>query len=72
MPEYVKVNYPRRRNVFIDGVKNGYTNTLLRVSSRRMTFTLSDPPNYTPKSITKIVKDTTVIKPLEIEFTPET
>lgn len=71
MSEFVKVKYPRRRNVFIDGVKNGYTNTLLRVSSRSMTFSLSDPLNYTPESITRVVKDTTVLKPLEIEFTPD-
>ena len=71
MPEYVKVNYPRRRNVFIDGTRNGYTNKLLRVSSRRMTFTLSEPPNYSPNSVTKIVKNTTVLNPLVIEFTPD-
>ncbi|PCI77574.1 MAG: hypothetical protein COB20_07620 [SAR86 cluster bacterium] len=72
MTEYVKVNYARRRYVYIDGEKSGFTNKILRVGKRKMTFSLGEPDNYTPGSVTKTVKNTTSIKPLEIQFSLDT
>ena len=69
--EFVKVKYYRRRTVYIDGDKSGYTNTLLRVNRGTHKFELSAPPNYTPAFRKPFVKDTIPARPMIIEFRPK-
>ncbi|MCH9001863.1 MAG: PEGA domain-containing protein [Planctomycetes bacterium] len=66
--EFVTVKYWRRRNVYINGEKSGYTNMTLRTNRGTKVFTLSDPPNYEPTRRRVTVQNTTVIKPLVVSF----
>jgi hypothetical protein len=68
--EYVIVSYPEERDVFIDGQHVGKTNQTLEVETGTHTFSLGEPPDYTPPSQTKAVTDTNPIIPMEFAFTP--
>jgi hypothetical protein len=67
--EHVKVTFPTRRFVYIDGEQNGYTNEVLRVDAGTHLFDLGNVRNYQPASRKVMVKDTTVLEPREIAFT---
>jgi hypothetical protein len=69
--EYVKVNYPTNRLVYIDEVENGYTNDVLRIDAGTHVFRLGNLANYRPASRTVTVQDTTALEPLEIAFYPK-
>lgn len=69
--EFVKVTYFRRRKVYIDGVKSGYTNKKLRVSRGTHRFDLGEPVNYQPQRRKPFVKETTPLTPMIIAFNPE-
>ncbi len=69
--EWVKVKYWRRRTVFIDGHPIGVTNRLLRVGEGRHRFELSPPKNYTPEQQTRMVRNTSRVRPLIIVFRHE-
>ena len=69
--EYVTVKYSRKRNVFIDGQKSGYTNEVLLTNRGTHVFTLGDPQNYQPVQHRKRVRRTNSVKPMELEFTRE-
>jgi hypothetical protein len=69
--EFVKVKYYRRRTVYIDGDKSGFTNTLLRVNRGTHRFEMSEPPNYTPSFRKSFVKNTSPARPLIIDFEPK-
>jgi len=66
--EYVKVTFPTRRLVYIDGEENGSTNEVLRVEAGTHVFELGNLANYRPASRKATVQDTTVLEPLEIAF----
>jgi hypothetical protein len=66
--EFVKVIFPKKREVLIDGEKCGFTGEVLRVGIGTHTFELSDPQDFTPKSQDAVVKDTTFVKPMEVIF----
>lgn len=67
--EFVRVKYWRRRNVYIDGQKSGYTNTVLRTNRGTHIFTLGDPPNYQPIRRRVRVHNTNPVSPLVVQFT---
>jgi hypothetical protein len=66
--EHVKVTFPTRRLVYIDGEENGHTNEVLRVDAGTHVFELGQLQNYRPASRKVSVQDTTVLEPLEIRF----
>ncbi len=66
--EYVVVTYPEERPVRIDGEFNGLTNEVLRVDAGTHLFDLGVPADYKPASRSAMVKDTTVLEPLEVAF----
>ena len=66
--EYVKVTFPTRRLVYIDGEESGYTNTVLRVDAGTHVFTLGKVANFRPASRKVTVEDTSVLEPLEVKF----
>ncbi|MBI4618997.1 MAG: PEGA domain-containing protein [Desulfobacterales bacterium] len=66
--EFVTVKYPESKKVFIDGEEAGFTNTTLRVGGGTHTFSLGEPKNYKPDSITLQVTGTTSVKPMEVTF----
>lgn len=66
--EYVIVAFPTNRLVYIDGEQNGATNDVLRIDAGTHVFDLGPVKNYKPGSRKVLVKDTTVLEPLEITF----
>jgi PEGA domain len=66
--EYVIVTFPSNRLVYIDGEQNGSTNDVLRIDAGTHVFELGNLSNYRPGSRKVLVKDTTVLEPLEIPF----
>ncbi len=68
--EWVKVVYPRTRDVFVDGRRSGETNTVLIVSKGTHRFALGTPKDYTPSKRDVKVVNTSVLDPLEVAFTP--
>lgn len=66
--EYVKVTFPTRRLVYIDGEQNGYTNDVLRIDAGTHLFELGNLYNYTPDSRKVLVQDTSLLSPLEVAF----
>lgn len=66
--EHVIVTFPTKRLVYIDGEENGYTNDVLRVDAGTHVFELGKLANYRPASRTVLVRDTTVLEPLEVAF----
>jgi hypothetical protein len=68
--EYIVVQYPEARTVYIDGEENGATGERLRVEEGTHTINLGDPRDYTPKWRRPTVTGTTVVNPMLIEFEP--
>ncbi len=66
--EYVMVTYPTRRMVYIDGEQNGYTNEVLRVDAGTHVFELGNLANFEPSFRRAMVRDTTLLEPLEVVF----
>jgi hypothetical protein len=66
--EHVIVTFPTDRLVYIDSEENGNTNEVLRVSAGTHVFELGNLENYRPASRTVMVKDTTVLEPMEVRF----
>lgn len=69
--EYVKIVYPDRRQVNIDGEDNGFTNDVLRCDAGTHVFDLDRPKDYEPDSCERVVQDTYELEPMEIVFTPK-
>jgi len=66
--EHVIVRFPSRRLVYIDDEENGFTNQVLRVDAGTHVFALGNVANFRPASRTVMVRDTSVLEPLEIRF----
>ncbi len=66
--EYVIVSYPTDRLVYIDEEEGGTTNEVLKVDAGTHVFELGHLQNYRPSQRTVMVRDTTVLEPLEIKF----
>jgi hypothetical protein len=70
MDEYVKVTYPTRRTVWVDGEESGYTNKVFQVQTGRHTFDLGPYQNYKPSKRAVDVRGTTPADPMIIAFSP--
>lgn len=68
MMENVIVEFEEDREVIIDDQQNGRTNQNLNIGAGQHTFTLGDPKNFSPLSITTVVAGTSVIEPKVISF----
>ena len=66
--EHVIVNYPENREVLVDGVENGQTNTVILVDEGTHIFSLGEPDDYEPESVEIVVENTSVLDPMEINF----
>jgi len=68
---WVRVSYPERRKVYIDGTYLGYTNARQFVGEDgTYTFDLGEPLDYKPKSMRRVVAGTSRSRPLELAFEP--
>lgn len=70
MVEYVIVEYPADRPVFVDGEENGPTNAVLRIDAGTHRFNLGEPLDYKPKNRKVVLEDTTVLDPRKVKFKP--
>jgi hypothetical protein len=66
--QFVVINFSEDRTVFAGGNPVGQTNCLLTINSGTHTFTLGDPPDYSPPSQTRKVSNTSVVSPLTLLF----
>ena len=66
--EFVLVNYPEKRKVFIDGEDAGSTNAILWVDEGTRLFALGEPVDYKPESVERQVAGTTALNPMEVTF----
>ena len=68
MDEYVKVIFPTRRQVRVDGEAGGYTNKIFQVETGSHAFDLGPKMNYKPRQQTRMVKGTLPEEPMIIVF----
>jgi len=66
--EYVEIRFPRTRAVYIDGVENGSTNTILQIGAGTHSFDLGKPADYDPPEVIRRVHGTNELDPIVIEF----
>ena len=69
--EFVQINYPVDRTVYVDGEDNGSTNTVIRVDTGTHRFDLGEPLNYAPSFRRRLVEGTSALQPLVLDFDPE-
>lgn len=70
--EYVQINHPDTRAVYVDDEDNGETNTIIRVGSGTHRFDLGEPKDYEPPFYEELVENTSALNPLVLQFTPKT
>jgi hypothetical protein len=63
--EYLRINTPAPRSVYIDGQLSGSTNALIRVEPGTHTIVLDDPDGEEHRAV---VRGTTIDRPLVVEF----
>ncbi len=68
MDEYVKIKFPTKRKVYVDGSPAGLTNRIFQVETGHHTFKLGPKKNYRPEKRERKVKDTLPTKPMIISF----
>ena len=69
--EYVEVRFTKTskaRTVYIDGVENGSTNSILRVGTGTHSFDLGEPADYHPPEVIRRIFNTNELEPIIIEF----
>lgn len=67
--EYVVIKCNAQRNVLIDKQENGATNDVIRIGAGKHSFSLSGDKDFSPKSVVRTIKNTSVIEPISITFT---
>jgi hypothetical protein len=68
--EWIIVDYPFVRDVFIGGELCGRTNRMMAVGPGTQRIDLGEPVDYTPRRRTVTVSGTSRTRPREIAFTP--
>jgi len=64
----IKFKFLENRELFIGGDSQGTTNQTVELDSGTHTITLGPPQDFTPKKMTIVLKETTVISPMEVRF----
>ena len=68
MEEYIKVTFPTRRQVWVDGNPAGFTNKIFQVETGSHSFDLGPKQNYKPGQQQRMVNGTLPEEPLIIAF----
>jgi len=69
MDQYIKVLFPTRRKVWVDGNPAGFTNKVFQIDAGHHTITLwSSKKNFSPDAHEVNVIGTIPTKPLIVEF----
>lgn len=66
--EWIKVLYPQKRDVFVDGRRSGETDVKMIVARGRHRFDLGAPHDYSPGHQDVTVTGTSPLSPMPIEF----
>ncbi len=66
--EYVIVEHVDQRKVWVDGIIVGETNTTIRLEAGAHEFSLEPPSKSGSKTMLKIVKGTSAMNPIRINF----
>jgi hypothetical protein len=69
MDGWVIVTFPTVRDVYVDGIRFGKTNTAFNVQLGTHTFDLDMPKDYKPPQIVALI-DGTPVKPTVVQFLP--
>ena len=69
MDEFVKVIFPTRRKVRVDGTPAGFTNKIFQVETGHHSFDLGAKQTYSPEQQDVNVIGTTPLEPMIITFT---
>jgi hypothetical protein len=64
----IKFNFLADRDLIVGGDNQGTTNQTIELARGTHTITLGPPMDFTPKQIKIVLKDTTVISPMEVRF----
>jgi len=64
----IKYKFLENRDLFIGGDNQGTTNQTVELASGTHTITLGPPKDFTPKKMQIVLKETTVISPMEVRF----
>lgn len=68
--EYIRVEYPGKRDVYINDIIVGITNEMFMIDSGHYGIHLGSPHDYEPDFVSVDVEDTAPIAPLLIIFNP--
>jgi hypothetical protein len=64
----IKFNFLEDRDLIIGGDNQGTTNQTVELARGTHTITLAPPKDFTPQTMRIVLKDTTVISPMEVRF----
>ncbi len=64
----IKFNFLEDRDLIVGGDNQGTTNQTVELARGTHTITLGPPMDFTPKTMKVVLKDTTVISPMEVRF----
>ncbi len=64
----VKFKFLEDRDLIVGGENQGTTNQTVELARGTHTITLGPPLDFTPKTTKIVLKDTTVISPMEVRF----
>ena len=68
MDEYVKLSFPTRRQVWVDGQPAGFTNKIFQVETGSHSFDLGPKKDYKPEQQRRTVKGTLPEEPMIVAF----
>lgn len=68
MPEYFRVKYTEKRDVFVDGIKMGRTNRRIEIGGGTYAISMGTPSDYRPKWQLATIIDTFGDEPLIVTF----
>jgi hypothetical protein len=64
----IKFNFLEDRDLIVGSDNQGTTNQTVELARGTHTITLGPPMDFTPKTMKVVLKDTTVISPMEVRF----
>jgi hypothetical protein len=64
----IKFKFLPDRDIFVGGDSQGTTNQTVELATGTHTITLGPPRDFTPKKMKVVLKDTTVLSPMEVRF----
>jgi hypothetical protein len=64
----IKYKFLANRELIVGEENHGTTNQAIELTRGTHTITLGSPEDFTPNEVTVVLKDTSVISPMEVRF----